>query len=270
MKKTDYYEILGVAKNSPEDEIKKAYRKLAMKYHPDRNADDDKDAAEVKFKEIKEAYECLSDPSRKEQYDRHGHSSAHTNAQQWNQDVNADEFKEMFANMFGHNSPFGDIFGQQTQPQHKRHVVNMSLEDAYKGRVVQLQNGTSFNIPAGVRTGTRIFLDNAIYQINVQPHIKFKRANDDLLIDVEISAIEAMLSVDAQLDHLDDSKLQFTIPAGIQNGQVVRLANKGMKNPETNRFGDLMIRITVTTPRDLTEEQRAFLKTMQHRDLFNI
>ena len=79
-----------------------------------------------------------------------------------------------------------------------------------------------------------------------------------------------MLSVDALLDHLDGSKLQFTIPAGIQNGQVVRLGNKGMKNPENDRFGDLMIRITVTTPKNLTDAEKTFLKTMKHRESFNI
>jgi molecular chaperone DnaJ len=125
-------------------------------------------------------------------------------------------------------------------------------------------------IPAGVRPDTRFLANNAIYHVIIAPHHKFKRANDDLLVDVEITAIEAMLGIEVQLDHLDGSKLQFAIPAGIQTGQIVRLGAKGMKNPETDRYGDLMNRITVTTPRNLTEEQKVFLRTMQPRNMLSI
>ena len=271
MSKRDYYEILGIAKDSSEDDIKKAYRKLASKYHPDKGGDT------AKFQELQEAYDVISDPQKRAAYNQHGHNAPQSGpgGPQWTHTAGGmtpEQFRDIFGNMFGAGgaSPFGDIFGNVNQTRQTRHIVNMSLEDAYKGKQLRLPGGIAINVPAGVRSGTRFFSDNAIYEIQIQPHVKFKRANDDLLIDVEISAIEAMLSVDATLDHLDGAKLQFTIPAGIQNGQVVRLAEKGMKNPENDRHGDLMIRITVTTPKNLTDEQKAFLKTMQRRESFNI
>jgi DnaJ-class molecular chaperone len=277
MSKRDYYEILGVAKGASEDDIKKAYRKLAMKFHPDRVAEGDKAAAELQFKEAKEAYECLSEPQKRAAYDQHGHASTDPNfgrggfnpggaGGQFHHTV---DINEIFGSMFGGNHPFGNMFNQ-TRAQQQRHAINISLEDAYIGKQLKLPGGATINIPAGVRHGTRFIHDNAIYDINILQHPKFKRSNDDLLVDIEITAIEAMLSIDVQLDHLDNAVLQFTVPAGIQTGQVVRLGSKGMKNPETDRSGDLMIRITVTTPKNLTPEQIAFLKTMQPRSMLTI
>lgn len=275
MSKRDYYDILGVAKSASDDEIKKAYRKLAMQYHPDRNTDGDKASAEVKFKEVKEAYECLSDPQKRDAYNQHGHAASDPNfgrggfhpgsgTHQWTHNV---DINEIFGSMFGAGAghPFSNMFNQGRPRQQIQQLV-ISLEDAYTGKQVRLPGGVSLNIPAGVRPGTRFHSENMIYQVDIQQHHKYKRANDDLLVDVEISAIEAMLSVEATLDHLDSNLLQFTIPAGIQHGQIVRLASKGMKNPETDRYGDLMVRISVTVPKSLTEEEKAFLKTMQRRE----
>ena len=272
MSKRDYYEILGIAKDSSDDDIKKAYRKLAMKFHPDRNADSDKVAAELQFKEVKEAYECLSDSTRRDAYNRHGHNANNPNFNQSPQSHHYShtvDINEIFGNMFnGAGNPFTDMFN--TRPQQVRQSLIITLEDAYTGKQLRLPGGVAMQIPAGVRSGTRFVHEQTIYQVEIRPHAKFKRANDDLLVDVEITAIEAMLGMPAQLDHLDNVQLQFAIPAGIQNGQVVRLGSKGMKNPETDKLGDLMIRITVTTPRNLTDEQIAFLKTMQHRSMLNI
>lgn len=275
MSKRDYYEVLGVAKNASDDDIKKAYRKLAMQYHPDRNTDGDKAAAEVKFKEAKEAYECLSDPQKRAGYDQMGHASTdpnfgrgghHPGSHTWTHNV---DINEIFGSMFGGGHPFSGMFNQG-RPQQQRQILTISLEDAYKGKQLRLPAGFTIHVPAGIRSGTRFVHENTIYQVEVQQHHKFKRSNDDLLVDIEITAIEAMLSLEAYLDHLDGSKLQFTIPAGIQSGQIVRLGSKGMKNPEIDSQGDLLVRITVTTPKTLSDEQRAFLKTMQHRETIDI
>lgn len=266
----DYYKVLGVAKDSSQDEIKAKYRKLAMQFHPDRNEDDQKIIAEAKFKEVKEAYECLGDVDKRASYDRHGHpptGNAPHPDDVWGNDIN-----EMFRHAFNSANPdvFSNIFRQSAERQNAtRNNITISLEDAYVGRQIH-QSGHIINIPPGVRSGTKIYAGSAIYQITVSLNSKFKRSNDDLLIDVNITAIEAMLGVEAILTHLNGVKMQFTIPIGIQHGQVVRLANKGMMNPETSKYGDLMVRIAITTPKSLTDEQYAFLKTMHHRDIFDI
>jgi DnaJ-class molecular chaperone len=266
MSKRDYYEVLGVSKTANEDEIKKAYRKNASIVHPDKGGDT------VKFQELQEAYATLSDRQKREEYDMHGHDAPRHTAgtQSWaHTGVGPDQFREMFGDFFTRGHNFNDMFGNAA-PQKQRHVINLSLEDAYIGKQLRLPGNLTIAIPAGIRSGTKFHHDNAIYEVHISPHPKFKRANDDLLVDVEINAIEAMLSIEAVLDHLDGSKLQFTIPAGIQTGQIVRLSNKGMKNPENDKIGDLMIRIVITIPKTLTYEQIAFLKTMQRRESFNI
>lgn len=267
MNKKDYYDILGVAKDASDDDIKKAYRRLAMKYHPDRNIDNDKASAEIKFKEIQEAYDIIGDTTKRGNYDYGAYNSNSNHNAQWSTHV---DINDIFGGMFGTQNPFDSFKTTRSQPQVPRHALKISLEDAYKGKQLRMPGNITITIPAGVRTGTKFVLEGAIYVVDIQQHAKFKRANDDLLVDIQINAIEAMLSIDASLDHLDATQLQFTIPAGIQEGQVVRLGGKGMKNPETDKYGDLMIRITITIPKNLSEEQKAMLQTMPHRKMFNI
>jgi DnaJ-class molecular chaperone len=275
MSKRDYYDVLGVAKNSSEDDIKSAYRKLASKYHPDKLAESEKAAGEVKFKEAKEAYEMLSDAEKRAQYDRHGHNAtefAHGRQHGgWStHSVNPEDLNEVFRTFFSHGGgTFGEeLFGQK--PRQVTHVINISLSDAYTGKQLKIDSGTIINVPRGCRHGTKFYVDGKFYRIDIQQHFKFKRANDDLLVDLQITAVEAILGVEAILEHLDGAKLQFAIPAGIQPGQIVKLSGKGMKNPETDRIGDMMIRITVTVPRSLSEAELTALKTLSHRESINV
>jgi len=271
MSKRDYYEILGLAKNASDDDIKKAYRTAAMKYHPDRNKEP---GAEEKFKEAKEAYECLSDLEKKQQYDQHGHNDpfAHGRRQTWHFNTGDEHISNVFNNIFsGRGFQFNaDPFGQQAQPQQVLHIITISLVDAYTGRTIKPDAKTIINIPKGVRSGTRFFAEGKLFRVDVHQHEKFKRALDDLMVNVEITAFEAILGVEAILEHLDGSKLQFSIPPGIQNDQIIKLSGKGMKNPETDRCGDMMVRISIMVPRDLSEEQKTVLKTFSHRDSINI
>lgn len=266
MSKRDYYEVLGVDRNSSDDDIKKAYRKLAMKHHPDRNAGDGQKEAEEKFKEVKEAYEALSDPQKKAAYDAYGHNGANrTNFSDGYHGMDPKEFQDIFANIFG-----GGGFGGFTQAKRQQvYSVELTLEQAFSGLTAQI-DGAKVQIPAGVRHGTRFYVADKLYQVSVKQHHKYKRANDELLVDIEIDSIEAMLGVEAFLDHLDGNQLQFTIPAGIQHGQIVKLNGKGMKNPETDRFGDLMIRISIIIPKSLTEEEKTLLRKVKHRDTIKI
>lgn len=269
MSKQDYYEILGLAKSASDEEIKTAYRKLAMKYHPDRNQGNEADA-EIKFKEVKEAYETLSDPQRRTHYNNYGHGGPHgpdvfsqNGFNTGNIDIN-----EIFSSIFGNNG-----FNFNGGPQQHRQVIqiiNITLNDAYMGKTFKLDQNTSINIPSGTRSGTKFFVNEKLYRIDIQHHPKFKRSNDDLLVDVEINSIEAILGIEATLEHMDNSRLQFKIPEGIQAGQIIKLGGKGMKNPETDRFGDMLVRISVSTPRLLTEEQKNILKTLNHRNSIDI
>lgn len=273
MSKQDYYEVLGLAKTATEDEIKKAYRKLAMKFHPDRNQGDGAKKAEEQFKEVKEAYEHLSDKDKREEYDSFGHSPDNRYQHTWTSG-NSDKtvFKDIFKDLFG--GEFDNVFrqGSFTPPPSRSQIyaINISLQDAYVGKQLKLDSKTSIQIPKGVRTGSKFYSNGKIYQVNIQPHHKFKRSNDDLLVDIDIDAFEAMLGLEAVFEHLDKTKLQFNIPAGIQQGQVIKLSNKGMRNPETDRYGDLLIRCSIAIPKNLTEEQKVILKKMSKRTSINI
>lgn len=272
MSKRDYYEVLGLSKAASEDDIKKSYRKLASKYHPDKISGSDgspeKIKAEESFKEAKEAYECLSDSDKRSMYDQYGHNSpqSNPNSQSWTF-TDSSDFSDIFSQIFSMNN--GD-FSRTTRARQTINNIDITLVNAYNGMTLKVDKVHTVNIPSGIRTGTRFYVDNKLYSVNILPDAKFKRANDDLLVDTEINSVESMLGISASLDHLDGAKLQFEIPAGIQHGQVIRLSGKGMKNPENDRYGDLMVRITVSTPKNLTNDQKAFLKTMQYRSSLNI
>lgn len=263
----DYYSILGVDKTATDGDIKTAYRRLAMKYHPDRNQGD-KDSEE-KFKEINEAYENLSNPDLKNNYDSQfmgNNEFAHGSRRTWTfTENNMGDFFEIFGHVFKDGNP-GARFNQKRN--HK--VVTLTLEEAYVGKKVTIHNEVTFNIPAGVRSESRVFLNNTMYVINVLPHHKFKRSNDDLLVDISINCVEACLGILANLEHLDGSMIEFTIPAGIQHGQIVKLSKKGFKNPENDRYGDLLIRVSVKTLTDLSEEDKQLLEKLSHRKTLDI
>jgi len=271
MSKRDYYEILGLPKNASDEDIKKAYRTAAMKYHPDRNKEP---GSEDKFKEAKEAYECLGDSEKRQQYDQHGHNDpfAHGRRQTWQFNAGDDHINNVFNNIFGNRGfrVHEGVFGQQQPHQQVIHIITISLADAYTGRTIKPDTKTVINIPKGVRSGTTFFAEGKLYRVDVQQHQKFMRSLDDLMIDIEITAIEAMLGVEVVLEHLDGSKLQFNVPISIQHGQIIKLNAKGMKNPETDRYGDMMVRISIVVPKDLSEEQKITLKTFSHRESINI
>lgn len=257
MSRVDYYSILGVGKNASEDEIKKAYRKLAMKYHPDRNRGDGQKDAEEKFKEVKEAYENLTSPTPSR---NNGEYYDHFREQ---------DIENIFRDIFSNNSfRFNETF--TTTNSKPILSIRITLEEAYKGKTVTVGTNTKVNIPAGIRDGAKLYANGKFFKIEVQAHRKFKRAEDHLLVDIDISAIEAMLGIEAVLDHLDGSKLAFAIPAGIQVGQVVRLAGKGMRNPEIDAYGDLMVRVSITVPKNLSDEDKATLKSLNHRENIEI
>lgn len=297
MQQQDYYKVLGISKDATTDEIKKAYRQLASKYHPDKIAGPDgstaKTLAEAKFKEVKEAYECLSDADSRYHHDvtsqsKHYSGGSHND---YYDDMfksrsratpgagsraTREEFTDLFKDFFNSKSDsykdeFQSAFRQSEDVKsNKEKVIPISLSDAYTGKTIRIDSQSTIVVPKGVRSGTKFYSNMLLYRIDVLPHDKFKRSNDDLLVDVTISAIEAMIGTEAILEHLDSVKLQFTIPAGIQTGQIVKLSSRGMKNPETDKCGDILVRITVTVPKNLSAADVALLKKLSHRESINI
>ena len=255
----NYHEILGVPATASQEEIKKAYRKLAMKWHPDRNPNDPN--AEEQFKKVKDAYEHLTDPTKSTAY-----ASQSSRNSDWKYDWHDDY------------SSFDDILKEAAYRQWKdiqkqanaKQVITISLADAYRGRTVNIGK-TVINIPAGAYAGQTIVKDGQIFKIVISPDPKFKRTDNDLLVEIKISAIEAMIGIEVLLEHLDHAKLQFNIPAGIQSGQVIKLAKKGMPDVEIAKYiGNLLVKVIVEIPKNLTEADLDLLKKINHRQTIKL
>ena len=293
MEYKDYYKILGVERSANADEVRKAYRKLAMQYHPDRNPGDKQ--AEEKFKEINEAYQVLSDTQKRARYDQLG--SAYSNWQQrgggrgdfdWSQwfsgqpagnvhveygDLN-DLFGEgMFSDFF--RSIFGGMGGTQaarrsrSRPAYQQ-PVSISLQEAYSGATRTLQsNGRRLEvrIPAGVKTGSKVRVAGGgpegldLYLIvEVADDARFAREGDDLRTSATVDIFTAILGGEAEVDTLE-GKVKLKIPAGTQPEQVFRLAGRGMPHvKDVKNKGDLFVRLKVRIPKHLSAKQKALLE----------
>ena len=293
----DYYKILGVERNASEDDIRKAYRKLAMKYHPDRNPNDKQ--AEERFKEINEAYQVLSDSKKRAHYDRLG--SDYSNWQQrgapgdfnWDQyggfpggvRVDYGDLDDLFGGAGGFSDFFRTIFGRgaegaapgagtrtrtRQQPQGYQQELEITLEEAYKGTTRLLQtNGKQkqVHIPAGVRTGSKVRVAGAgpngldLYLIvDVQEDKRFERRGNDLHTIATVNVFTAVLGGEADVETLS-GKIKLNVPAGTQPEQVFRLAGRGMPSVKNaNEKGDLYVRLKVQIPKYLSPKQRELLE----------
>lgn len=253
----DYYKILGVERNASEDEIKKQYRRLAKKYHPDVSTEAD---ATQKFQELQEAYSVLKDPQKKAQYDMGGTVNMGDRVHQY---YYREGGPDPFTNI---NDLFEALRGQRRQQHRTIYRTTISLEEAFHGTIRHV-NDKSFRIPPGLRTGNRITVEDFWVDVIVLPHDKYKRAGDDLLLIVQIAASEAMLGTKLIIDHIDRTQLKCEIPAGTQPGQVLRLRGKGMPNPEVpNMRGDLLVQVNITIPKNLTDEQKDSIIKLGYRN----
>ena len=289
----DYYETLGIARNASTDDIRKAYRKLAMQYHPDRNPGDKQ--AEERFKEINEAYQVLNDPQKRAHYDRVG--SAYSNWQRrgapsggfdWSQwaggtpggtrveygDLNdlfggeGGLFSEFFRTIFGGGMGASGAASRSTPAYQQQ--VEISLEDAFKGATLQIQTDgkrKQVKIPPGVRTGSKVRVAGAgpngtdLYLIvQVKEHKNFERKGNHLHTTAKVSAFTAILGGEAEVETMT-GKVKLSIPPGTQPEQVFRVAGRGMpqlKSPDIK--GDLLVRLKVEIPRYLSSKQRELLE----------
>jgi len=345
--KEDFYKLLELDKNASDAEIKKSYKRMAMKYHPDRNKDNP-EQAEVKFKQIKEAYEVLSDPKKRSAYDQFGHAGVDPSMRGGGGFSGAEGFGDIFGDVFG------DIFGGGRQQRSSvqrgsdlRYNMELTLEQAVAGTEVKIRvpvlvacdecNGTgakkgsspvtcsmchghgqvrmqqgffsvqqtcptchgsgkqikdpcrkchgqgrlqdtktlSVKVPAGVDTGDRIRLagegeagqrggqaGDLYVQIQVKDHAIFTRDNADLYCEVPINFPTACLGGEIEVPTLD-GKVKLKIPAESQTGKLFRLRGKGVKPVRGGAVGDLLCRVHIETPVNLTKEQTQLIEQLQ-------
>ena len=285
----DYYEILGVPKNATTEDIKKAYRKLARKHHPDLNPDDKE--AHKKFQRINEANEVLSDPEKRKKYDQYGkdwkyadqfeqarHAQGRTHRQttgtgeHFSEDFGEGDFSDFFESLFG-----GGRRKQGRDAKFRGHDIQaqlqLTLEDAYTTHPQAFSiNGKNVRItvPAGIEDGQKIKLkgyggpgrnggpNGDLYiTFSIAPHPRFKRTGNDLQTTIEIDLFTAVLGGEVMADTLG-GKVKLKINPETQNGSKIRLKGKGFPlYKQEGKSGDLYITILVKLPVNLTEKQKA-------------
>lgn len=345
----DYYEVLGIQRSADEKEIKNAYRRLAMKFHPDRNPDDKN--AEEKFKEAKEAYEILSDAKKRSAYDQFGHAGVDPSMRGGFGGGGAQGFSDIFSDIFG--DIFGAAQGRHGGGQYAqrgadlRYNLSLTLEEAVLGTSVQIRVPTlvgcgecsgsgaakgstpspctscggvgqvriqqgffsvqqtcptchgmgkvilnpcikchghgrteerktlSVKVPAGVDEGDRIRLSNEgeagthggpggdLYvQVSIKPHPIFTREGSDLHCEVPVSFVMATNGGEIDVPTLS-GKVKLKIPAETQSGKLFRLRSKGVKPVRSSVQGDLLCRVHVEVPVNLSREQRDLLQKFE-------
>jgi curved DNA-binding protein len=296
----DYYDILGVNKKASDEEIKRAYRKMAMKYHPDRNPN--KKEAEERFKEINEAYAVLSDQEKRKQYDTFGAEGFHRRFTQ--EDIfRGFDFDEILSGLFGGRGrrefrfggrggfDFGDFFSGQggyqdtgRMPQKGEDILyelSISLEEAASGgekRVSYRKNGrieeVSVRIPKGIPTGKKLRLagkgmqgrnggppGDLYLQISVRDHPIFTREGDDLVVEKEVDFSEAVLGTTVEVPTLEGKK-RVKVPPGTQSHTKMRLKGLGLPRFQREGRGDELVKVIVRVPKRVSEKSKKLIEEL--------
>ena len=294
----NYYEILGVTKNASSEDIKKAYRTLARKYHPDRNPGNK--AAEEKFKDINEAYEVLSDISKRSQYDQF--------SKVWSKrGIGGRNGKSTSVNNFGDFTRNEQTAGRTATAERYRSRVNTSdfrpgttkrervvtprpsrrdieakltlpLLKAYQGgkERIRLEDGRSLEVdmPPAMMDGQRIRLKgqgleggDLYLKITVARHPLFRVQGSDIYCQIPVTPSEAVLGGLIEIPTID-GLVKMTVPAGVRSGQRLRLANKGYPNAKSDR-GDQLVEIQILVPKELSPEEKELYKKLKAVETFN-
>lgn len=284
----DYYQILGVSKTATAEEIKKAYRKLALQYHPDRNKTKE---GEAKFKEVTKAYEVLGDPQKRQTYDQFGAAAFEQGAGQgpfggaggpfggfggqqggqygpfsytYTTNGNGPDFDfggfsdpfEIFEQFFGGGSPFGN--------RQRRQVYSLTIDfmDAVKGatkKVTINDKEQTIKIPAGVDDGSRIRFNDYDVVLRVKSDSRFRREGADIVVDKEISFAQAAMGDEVEVDTVT-GPLKIKIPPATQPETLIRLRGKGIPRLRGSGNGDEYVRIRIVVPKNLSAKQKDLLK----------
>ncbi len=267
----DYYSTLGINRNASQDEIKKAYRKMAMQHHPDRGGD------EKKFKQISEAYEILSDPQKKQMVDmgvdpkNQHHGGGGFNQGPFEFHFGSGNFEDIFGN-FG----FGGFRHHVQRNKTISLVVDLTLEDVLRGKdldaEVVIPNGRkkiiNINIPAGIEEGQQIRYqgmgDNSIpnipagdliVNVRVIPHRTYRREGDNIVVEKTVSAWEAMVGSKIDIETLDNKRLEINVPAGSQPDTILSCRGEGLPNMRNRQRGHLLVKIKVQIPKIVENEK---------------
>jgi len=304
----DFYEILGVKRDATEAEIKRAYRTLAKKHHPDRNPNDP--TAEKKFKEVQEAYNTLSNAEKRAEYDQYGaagvgHWKTTPQGQrvyQWGggSAVDVEDLEDLFSAFGGGASVFEQFFGRgggprgTARPQPRRGAdqekdVTIAFEQALRGTTLSLEltggpNGRSqkidVKIPAGVEDGQRIRVAGRVpgahggpagdlfLRIRVAAHPYFARTGADIYVEVPVSATEAALGAKIDVPSLDGTST-VTLPPGTPSGAKLRLAGRGAPKRGGPERGDQYVVIKIVPPKPLSNEQRQLFERLRELETAN-
>ncbi len=275
----DYYKILGVTKGATAEEIKRAYRKLALQYHPDKNSS--KEASE-KFKEVSTAYEVLSDTQKRQTYDQFGSAAFEQGGAGqgpfggFNGGNNAGGGYGPFTYSYstGNASDFGgfadpfEIFeqffgGSQFNSRARRQMYSITIP--FLEAVNGVEKNVSINgkdqkikIPKGVNSGSRIRFDNFDIVVEVMPDKRYKREGDDVITEESLTFSQAALGTQLKIETLEGS-VTLRIPPGTQPSTVMRLRGKGVPHVRGNGRGDHYVRLSVAVPRKITRKQRELL-----------
>lgn len=289
----DYYKILGVSKSATTEEIKKAYRKLAVKYHPDKNQGNK--AAEEKFKEANEANDVLSDPEKRKKYDElgenwkyyqggnpppnYGFTGRNRQQQYTSTEEGGDNFYDFFESIFGNRFSSGGR-GRSKGDDYQTNVT-ISLEEAYMGTARLLEvNGEKLQMKfkPGTADGQNLRIKGKggpagkggergdIYvTVHISPHHHFERKGDDLYCEISIDLYTAILGGKATVNTLK-GPIQITIPKETENSKILRLKGLGMpKYGSTSDFGDIYAKVKLALPKNLTKEEIELFQQLKNK-----
>jgi len=274
----DFYDVLGVSKNASQQEIKSAYRKLALKWHPDKNKSKE---AEGKFKEINKAYEVLSDTKKREMYDQYGESAFKGSAGGQSYNYNQGPFSytyttsggnpfenvdfggysdpfEIFEQFFGFQSPFSRARRKQI------YSIQLDFDEAINGveKEVNIEGKKKkIKIPAGIADGNRLSFGDFDLLASVKPHPKFRREGQDIYIEKEISFKQAVLGDVIEVETLDKS-VKLRVRKGTQPRTIIRLKGEGVVYPHSRQKGNFYVILKIKIPEKTSGRARKLLEEL--------
>ncbi len=285
----DYYKVLGVSRKTSKAEIKKAYRKLAMKYHPDKNKDNKE--AEEKFKEISEAYAVLSNDEKRKQYDQIGAEGFSRRYSQEDIFRNSDIgsiFQEFgFGDRFFGNDLLSNLFNSRSSPQNAEAELLVSLEDVVKGSTKRVSFKTTeglenlnIKIPVGIEAGKKLRLKgkgplhpvsgqrgDLFCKIIIESHPRFQRKGNDLVHETEVNISTLVLGGKIRITTLEGKTIELKVPPYTRDNACLRIKGKGIPASGKKSSGNLLVRLHPKIPTQLNPEQKKLFEKLSEQGL---